>query len=202
MPRFARVLLASRNPGKETEIRSLLAPLRIEVLGPGEAGWGEEVAEDGATLEENARKKAWVAFRATGIPSLADDTGLFVDALDGGPGVKSARYAGDAQDPVANCAKLLRSLEGVPASGRGAEFRAVLALVGEGVDEVFLGTCRGRIALAGRGDHGFGYDPVFEIPEQGRTFAEMSVEEKNQVSHRARALAALRRFLELQSEVA
>ncbi|HYV51529.1 MAG TPA: RdgB/HAM1 family non-canonical purine NTP pyrophosphatase [Dongiaceae bacterium] len=196
MPRFYQLLLASRNPGKHAEIRALLRPLEIDVLGPNQAGWTEEVVEDGATLEENARKKAWAAFRATGIPAVSDDTGLFVDALDGAPGVKSARYAGEEQDPVANCAKLLRALEGVPIADRGAEFRTVLALAGNGVDQVFMGACRGRIALDGRGEEGFGYDPIFEIPETGLTFAEMSANEKNQVSHRGRALVLLRQFLE------
>src|SRR5262245_42693646 len=186
MPRFSQLLLASRNPGKHAEIRALLRPLDIEVVGPNEVGWTEEVVEDGATLEENARKKAWAAFRATGMPSVADDTGLFVLALGGAPGVTSARYAGEEQDPVANCAKLLRALEGVPPAQRGAEFRTVLALAGAGVDQMFVGACQGRIALDRRGDHGFGYDPIFEIPETGRTFAEMSADEKNLVSHRGR----------------
>ena len=202
MPRFSRILLASRNPGKQAEIRSLLRPLRILVLGPEDTGWQDEVVEDGATLEENARKKAGAAFRATGILSVADDTGLFVDALAGAPGVKSARYAGEAQDPVANCAKLLRALEGVPGAERGAEFRTVLSLIGDGVDETFQGVCRGYITPGPRGDHGFGYDPVFEIPGTGLTFAEMSEEEKNRVSHRGRALMRLRQFLEDRSEVA
>ena len=196
MPRFSQLLLASRNPGKHAEIRALLRPLDITVLGPNEAGWTEEVVEDGTTLEENARKKAWAAFRATGIPAVADDTGLFVDALGGEPGVKSARYAGEEQDPAANCAKLLRTLERVPPAERGAEFRTVLALAGDGVDQVFVGTCRGRIALGPRGEQGFGYDPIFEISETGRTFAEMSADEKNLVSHRGRALVLLRQFLE------
>jgi XTP/dITP diphosphohydrolase len=199
MAAFPRLLVATRNPGKEREIATLLAPLRILVLSPSEAGWEEEIGEDGATLEENSRKKAQAAFQATRIPSLADDTGLFVDALGGGPGVHSARYAGEAQDPVANCAKLLQALEGVPPGGRGAEFRAVLTLVGEGVLETFVGVCRGRIALSPRGEHGFGYDPLFEIPETGRTFAEMTAEEKNRMSHRGRALAAFRQFLETAS---
>ena len=204
MPRFDRVVLASRNRGKEAEIRSLLADLPVRVLGPEEAGWADDVIEDGATLEENALKKARAAFGATGTPSLADDTGLFVDVLGGEPGVRSARYAGDAQDPVANCAKLLRALEGVEAGDRGAEFRAVLALVGEGVERLFQGSCPGRITLAPRGNKGFGYDPVFELPQAGRTFAEMTAEEKNNVSHRGRALALFRQFLEttLRGEMA
>jgi len=196
MTRLPQLLLASRNPGKHAEIRALLRPLEIAVLGPNEAGWTEEVVEDGTTLEENARKKAWAAFRATGIPAVADDSGLFVDALGGAPGVKSARYAGEEQDPVANCAKLLRALEGVPAAERGAEFRTVLALAGDGVDQVFVGACQGRITPAPRGEQGFGYDPIFEIPETGRTFAEMAADEKNLVSHRGRALVLLRQFLE------
>ena len=165
MPSFARLILASRNRGKEAEMRSLLDGLPIHVLGPEEAGWKGDVIEDGATLEENALKKARAAFRATGLPALADDTGLFVDALGGAPGVRSARYAGEVQDPVANCANLLRALEGVEVDRRGAEFRAVLALVGEGGEHLFRGSCRGRIALTPRGNEGFGYDPVFELTE-------------------------------------
>ena len=126
MPRLDRLVLASRNRGKEAEIRSLLEDLPIRVLSPTEAGWVDDGVEDGATLEENALKKARAAFHATGTPALADDTGLFVDALGGEPGVRSARYAGETQDPVANCAKLLRALEGVEVDERIAADGTVL----------------------------------------------------------------------------
>lgn len=190
-----RIVVASRNPGKLREIRLLLDPLGIVVLSPDDAGWAGRTVEDGQTLEENALKKAREGFAVAGLPALADDTGLFVDALGGGPGVRSARYAGEAEDPVANCAKLLGALDGVPARGRGAEFRTVLALVGEDGERTFVGTCRGQIGESPRGEGGFGYDSLFRLPETGKTFAEMTPEEKNRISHRGRALLALRRYL-------
>jgi XTP/dITP diphosphohydrolase len=191
-----RILLASGNPGKLRELRLLLEPGGREVLSPRDVGWDERPVEDGATLEENALKKARAAFAATGVPAVADDTGLFVDALDGAPGVHSARYAGEAEDPAANCAKLLSALAGIPAQDRGAQFRTVLALVDETGEYLFRGTCRGDITLNPRGGFGFGYDPLFELRELGKTFAELEAEAKNRVSHRGRALVALRRHLE------
>jgi XTP/dITP diphosphohydrolase len=154
------------------------------------------VPEDGDTLEANALAKARAGCRATGRPTLADDSGLFVDALGGAPGVHSARYAGPAGDPVANCAKLLQALSGVPPEERGATFRSVIALVlPDGPEHLFRGACPGRIATAPRGEGGFGYDPLFEVAETGATFAEMTGEQKHGFSHRGRALAALRGFL-------
>lgn len=194
-----RIVAASRNPGKLREIRLLLDPLGIVVLSPEEVGWTARTVEDGETLEENALKKAREGFAVTGLPALADDTGLFVDALQGAPGVRSARYAGEAEDPVANCAKLLGALERVPGPSRGAEFRTVLALVGKDGERVFEGTCRGEIAEHPQGEGGFGYDPVFRLPETGRTFAEMTPEEKNRQSHRGRALRALELYLKAAS---
>ena len=123
-----RLLVSTRNPGKLAEIRRILEPVGVEVVSPRELGWDEEVPEEGATLAENALAKARAACRATGEASLGDDTGLFVDALSGAPGVHSARYAGPAADPAANCAKLLRALAGTPPEGRRAEFRCVMAL--------------------------------------------------------------------------
>jgi XTP/dITP diphosphohydrolase len=189
------LLLATRNPGKLRELRELLAPLGVRVMSPDEAGWNDAVVEDGDTLEANALKKARAAWSATGTSAVADDTGLFVDSLGGAPGVHSARYAGPAQDPVANCAKLLDSLSGVPIGARGAEFRCAVALVGENESRVFTGSVRGRIATAPQGEWGFGYDPVFLVPDLGLTFAELPPEEKNRRSHRGKALASLRAYL-------
>jgi XTP/dITP diphosphohydrolase len=188
-----RLLIATGNAGKIREIRALLDPARWDVVTPAEAGVaGLEVVEDGDTLWENARKKARAYANASGLPALADDSGLEVDALDGAPGVRSARYAGESATDAANRAKLLRALEGVPAAERGARFRAVVALsfpygpnvrFGEGAVE-------GRIAMDERGDLGFGYDPVFALPD-GRRMAELSRAEKNAISHRGRAVRDL-----------
>ncbi len=196
MNRPERILVATGNEGKLEEFRDLLAPAGVQVVSPAEAGWTADVVEDGATLEENALKKARAA-AATGLAALADDTGLFVDALNGAPGIHSARYAGEAQDPAANCAKLLAELEDVPIGARGAAFRCVVALVTpEGGERVFTGEVKGRITTEKRGESGFGYDPLFEVMERARTFAEMSADEKHGLSHRGRALRALLEFLE------
>jgi XTP/dITP diphosphohydrolase len=196
-----QLLVATGNPGKLAEFQELLDPSGVRVLSPAEIGWEGGLLEEGETLEANALQKAATATRATGMASLADDSGLFVDILGGAPGVQSARYAGEEQDSEANCAKLIGALEGVHPDERGAEFRCVIALVtSEGEGRVFAGTCRGRIALKPRGTGGFGYDPLFEVPEDGRTFAEMTSDEKHRISHRGRALAALRAFLSGPSE--
>jgi len=188
-----RLCLATGNPAKRTELQHLLDGLGVELVPPDP---GFAVVEDGATLEANALKKARAGAAASGMSALADDTGLFVDALGGEPGIHSARYAGPEGDPVANCGKLLTALGGVPSGGRGASFRCVVALVSPtGEERVFEGVCRGRITEAPRGDAGFGYDPLFEVPEVGRTFAEMQEQEKHGWSHRGRALDRLRRFL-------
>jgi XTP/dITP diphosphohydrolase len=194
-PRLDRLVLATGNPGKLAEMRTLLAPLGIQVLAPKEAGWTAGVAEDGDTLEANALIKARAASAATGLPAVADDSGLFVDALEGAPGVHSARFAGPAQDAAANCAKLVEALAGE--ERRGASFRCAVALVVPGGPEaVFEGRCDGRIALEPRGRGGFGYDPLFVVGGETRTFAELPPEEKHRHSHRGRALGALRAYLE------
>jgi XTP/dITP diphosphohydrolase len=189
----ARILVATRNPGKLSEFRDLLAFAGTRVLSPEDLGWTETVAESGETLEENALAKARAGARATGLITLADDSGLFVDALDGAPGVESARYAGAAQDAAANCRMLLDALSGVPSEERGAEFRCVLALVApDGTERVFTGRCRGVIQSEARGGGGFGYDPLFVAAGQTATFAEMDASEKHGLSHRGRALGRLR----------
>lgn len=217
-----KLLFATRNPGKLRELRRLVEGLPVEVLSPDDlAAPPPEVEEDGATMAENARKKASECARATGLHALADDSGICVDALYGLPGVRSARWSegdapvdGPAPGPAgervgqeaareardeANNDKLLRALEGVPEEIRGAEYRAVLALAEPGGEIVatVTGTCRGRIATARRGTGGFGYDPLF-LPDgcPGRSMAELSPEEKDAVSHRGAAFRRLRPVLE------
>lgn len=165
-----------------------------ELVAPGDVGLGGfEVVEDGETYMANAARKARAYANAARLPALADDSGLEVDALGGAPGVYSARYAGAEADDAANRAKLLAALGGAPASERGARFRCVVALAYPFTTNVRLGegAVEGRIAMDERGDLGFGYDPVFELPD-GRRMAELSAEQKNAISHRARALADAR----------
>ncbi len=199
-----KLVFATTNPGKLAELSALVADLGIEVVSLS-AFPPYEVEEDGATLEANAIKKALEWRRRTGLAVLADDTGLCVDELAGAPGVHSARYASQGEQPLedfgarsrANNERLLRELAGVPPERRGAAFRCVLCLASGALEPLVVhGECRGRIALGGRGGQGFGYDPLFELPELGRTFAELNAEEKNRLSHRARAFQALRPHLE------
>jgi len=202
MPGFMDVVLASGNPKKAAELRALLAPLDVVVLFPSDVGGLPEVDEDRDTFAGNARKKAESGARASGRWCLADDSGLCVDALDGAPGVLSARYAGTHGDDAANNAKLLGALQGLPPEQRGARFVCALALAspsGE-TEAVFEGEVRGRILDAPRGEGGFGYDPLFlftepDRPETGRGFAELSQADKAAVSHRGRALRGLTEHL-------
>jgi len=189
-------VFATRNHGKVTELEALLSSvtgLEIRSL----AGFTvPEVIEDGDTFAANATKKALEVSRATGYPALADDSGLEVDALGGAPGVYSARYAGEDATDGDNNRKLLTALQGIP-EPRRARFRSVVALAdvaGGLADSVVLaeGTCEGEILAAPRGTGGFGYDPLFFVPELGGTFAELGVGTKNEQSHRARAFQSLR----------
>jgi XTP/dITP diphosphohydrolase len=188
-----RVVCASANPDKVAEIAAVLAGLGID-LAPRPDTVGD-VVEDAATLEGNARLKAVAICEATGLAALADDTGLEVDALDGAPGVRSARYAGDTATASDNTAKLLAELDRAGAAEpaqRRARFRTVVLLRRpDGSEIVTEGVIEGHIARAPVGDRGFGYDPVF-VPDDGdgRTFAEMGADEKNAMSHRGRALRA------------
>ena len=189
-----RLLIASSNPHKRRELAQLLAPDGWELVTPAQAGLaGLAVPEEGAVYRENAARKARAYANASGLPALADDSGLEVDALDGAPGVQSARYAGSGATDAANRAKLLRALAGVPAERRGARFRAVAALTFPYGPNVRFGegTVAGRIAVDERGAQGFGYDPVFELPD-GRRMAELSMEEKSHLSHRGEAVRHLR----------
>jgi XTP/dITP diphosphohydrolase len=194
---MSRLVLASSNRGKLAELQPLLAGAGYELVTQGELGVGDAV-EDGRSFVENALIKARHAAAATGLPALADDSGLMVDALGGAPGLLSARYAGAHGDADANNRKLLAALHGVPEAGRSARFVAVLVLLRHADDPLPLvaqGVWEGRVLAAPRGTHGHGYDPVFLDPELGLAAAEMEPRLKNRVSHRAQALAQLRRLL-------
>ncbi len=192
-----RLVIASGNRGKLAEFAGLLGGSGIDCVAQGELGI-DEVEETGLTFVENALLKARHAARATGLPALADDSGLCVDALDGAPGLYSARYAGDHGDAAANIAKLLDAMRQVPEERRGAHFHAAIVLLRHADDPQPLiaeGSWHGRILHAPRGAGGFGYDPVFLDPERGCSAAELDPALKNRISHRALALAALRERL-------
>ncbi len=190
------LVLATGNWDKVRELAHALQGLSLSVVPVGDLGSWPEVEEIGPTLAENASLKARAALERTGLPSIADDTGLEVDALWGAPGVRSSRYAGENVTYAENVKKLLGEMEGVEAGRRSARFRCVIALCDpDGREAQVEGIVEGRILTAPRGSDGFGYDPVFFVPEAGRTFAEMAVEEKSRLSHRGRAVAAARRIL-------
>lgn len=183
------LVIATRNQGKLKEIRRLLQDTSIAVLGLESFPGLPEVEEDGATFAENARKKAETIAHLTGKLTLADDSGLEVAALNGAPGVHSARYAGPAARDADNNAKLLQALAGVAPEQRQGAFCCAMALAGPGRDtQLFFGRVEGRILTAGRGDGGFGYDPLFLVREFGQTMAELPLETKNRISHRGQAL--------------
>lgn len=198
-----KVIVATRNRHKLTEFSRILAPMGYELVSQEEVCPDIEVEEDGATFLENARKKAETIFRETGLPTVADDSGLCVDALDGEPGVHSARYADDEgadHNDKANNRKLLRKLENIPMEKRTARFVCAIAFVmGEGEIIQCEGTCEGHIAFEEQGDNGFGYDPLFLV-EGGRSFAEIDGDEKDRVSHRGNALRKLQGLLENRPE--
>ena len=191
-----KLLFATRNRGKLRELGQIIAEqgLGLELCGLDEFPAAPEIAEDGASFVENAALKARGVMRATGLPTLADDSGLEVDALGGAPGVRSARYAGDGATDAERIALLLRNLREVPAGQRSARFRCAVAFVDPAEPErveAREGQCEGRILEAPCGSGGFGYDPVFLSDELGQTFAEADAEAKNRVSHRGRALRAM-----------
>jgi len=191
-----RLVLATGNPHKLEEIGPLLAGADVELVPAGALVQEWDVPETGDTLEANAALKARAAVRATGLSAVADDTGLFVDALGGQPGVRSSRYAGEDATYADNVAKLLAALEDVPEGARRARFRTVVVLARvDGVELSFEGSLEGRIAAAPRGTGGFGYDPVFLLEGGSLTLAELGIEDKNRLSHRGRAFRAVARFL-------
>lgn len=194
------IILATRNPGKAGEIRQVLRQFPVQLVGVDQIDGVDEPLETGETFAQNARDKALYYAAATGQWCLADDSGLEVDALDGAPGVRSARWAADECPPgadretidVANNAKLLEQLSGVGAEGRTARFVCHLALADpQGIVIETFGTIEGRIVEAPRGRNGFGYDPLFWVDELGCTTAQLSTDEKNRISHRGKAV---RRF--------
>ncbi len=191
---MAKLLIASNNPGKVREYEELLAAeaLPLELTFPAQEGLDLDVVESGATLEENAILKAQAYASASGLPTLADDSGLEVDALGGAPGVRSARYAGPGTGDADRYRKLLAAMEGVPPQGRAARFRCVVAVaLPGGCLETAEGRCEGHIGYEPRGEHGFGYDPVFVVDGAGgKSMAELQPEVKNRISHRARAFKA------------
>lgn len=189
------LLLATHNPGKVRELQALLAEAGIQVVRPAEVGLHFEVDETGATYAENATLKAQAFAQASGLLSVADDSGLEVDALDGAPGVYSARYAGPQASDADRRAKLVAAVRHIPPPRR-ARFRCVIAVARPaGPVTLFEGICPGEIVLEERGAHGFGYDPIFYLPEHGCTLAELPPAVKNQISHRARAWQAARPWL-------
>jgi XTP/dITP diphosphohydrolase len=201
-----RVVVATRSAHKLRELRELLDVPSLELVSLDDLGVPGEPVEDGATFETNARIKARFAARATGLPALADDSGIEVEALGGRPGVHTRRYAGPHATDPQNNARLLRDLTGLPPERRGARYVCVLALAlpdAEAPGGLRLvsrrGTCRGRIAREPRGSGGFGYDPIFEPapePPGGRTFGQYGAAEKHAISHRARAARRMRAVLE------
>ena len=190
------LVLATRNRHKIEELVALLSGLGITIHTLDEFPDAPDVVEDGGTCEANAVKKARAIAEFTGLPAVADDTGLEVDALDGRPGVYAARYAGEGATYEDNCRKLLQELSGVPHERRTARFLTVAAIaLPSGEVRVAQGTLAGVIAEEASGTLGFGYDPVFCIPALGKTLAQMSADQKNTISHRAKAFAKMREIL-------
>ena len=187
-----KIIFASNNPNKFREIAGLL-PSNFKLLSPLDIGFLEDVEETGSTLEENSAIKARALFDFSGYATIADDTGLEVEALHGAPGVYSARYAGESKSSKENIEKLLAELNNQ--ENRRAQFRTVFTFLDDQGEKQFEGTVTGEIIQEARGMDGFGYDPVFVPENENRTFAEMTLVEKNQMSHRARALTKLIEFL-------
>ena len=195
-----KVILASKNQHKLTELSAILSQLGFEIALESEYGLDIDVEETGTTFEENSFLKADAVMKPSGLPVLADDSGLMVDALDGAPGVYSARYGHKASDKE-RTAYLLENMKDVPEERRGAKFVCVITcLFPDGRKIVARGECPGVIARAPHGENGFGYDPVFYLPELGMTYAELPSEQKNAISHRARALQDFcRKYQEVQN---
>ncbi|MCL0046493.1 XTP/dITP diphosphatase [Dehalococcoidales bacterium] len=194
---MVKLLLATNNQGKVREYKSLLHNLPVELVTLAEQGITTVVNEVGGSLEENAKLKATLLAVRSQLLTLADDSGLEVDALGGKPGQLSAHYAGEGASDRENVNYLLEQLKGVPWSERSARFRCVIAIATpEGKVEFCSGECQGFITLEPRGKHGFGYDPIFYLPELDKTMAELPLEVKNQVSHRGQAARKIAQVLE------
>jgi XTP/dITP diphosphohydrolase len=192
-----KLLLATSNPGKIREYRFLLDGLGYQITTLPEEGIVKVVTESGNSYEQNARLKAVTYANLSRLPTLADDSGLEVDALNGEPGVKSARFAGETATDAEKVSLLLAKLKGVPWERRTARFKCIIAVATpKGQTKVCYGECQGVIALEAKGENGFGYDPIFSLPEIGKTMAELPLELKNQISHRARASQKARQVLQ------
>lgn len=190
-----KAVLASKNPHKLEEMRAILSAQGVEVVLESDVGVDIDVEETGTTFEENALLKARAVMEATGLPAIADDSGLAVDALNGAPGVYSARYGGEGLDDVGRYRLLLENMRGQ--LNRGAKFVSVVTLALPNGDVVSArGECPGTLAYAPQGENGFGYDPIFFVPAQKKTFAQLTAQEKNEISHRANAMRAFQRELE------
>lgn len=190
-----KLVLASKNPKKLAEMQEILSALGVEVILEADAGVDVDVEETGTTFAENAALKARAVCAASGLPAIADDSGLCVDALNGAPGVYSARYGGGELDDAGRCSLLLQNMRGQ--MDRRCGFVSSICCVFPNGDELTArGECRGTLAYAPRGDNGFGYDPIFFVPELKKTFAQLTAEEKNEISHRGRALCEFKEILE------
>ena len=199
-----KLVVATKNAHKIHELSEMLAIDGLTLVSLADVGFTGEIEENGATFAENALIKARAAAKFCGLPALADDSGLCVDALDGEPGIYSARYAsedGENAGDAANVKKLLENLKGIPSGERTARFVCAIALVlPDGTEKTVTGACEGVITSEIRGNGGFGYDPVFYLPELGMTYAELPSEQKNAISHRARALQDFcRKYQEVQN---
>ena len=192
-----KVVLASHNQKKMVEMKAILSQMGVEVLSQAEVGVDLEPEETGTTFEENARIKAQAVMQATGLPAIADDSGLMVDALGGDPGVYSARYGGPGLDDTGRWQLLLKNMAGE--SNRACKFVSVICCAfPDGGEVMARGECPGILAQGPSGDGGFGYDPIFYLPQLGKTMAQQTPAEKNQISHRARALAGFQKEWERQ----
>jgi len=190
------VIVATRNKGKVREIREALKGLGLRIYSLSDFRDVPEVEEDGKSFTENALKKARFYSKVFGKLTMADDSGLEVDGLKGMPGIYSARYSGEGASSQKNNEKLVQEMEGISLSKRGARFKCIIAMVSpEGREAMAEGACKGRIGFREKGKKGFGYDPLFILPKYGKTMAELSLEEKNKMSHRGKALRKIRKII-------
>ena len=188
------MIIATRNKGKIREIREALKGLGLRIHALSDFSGVPEIEEDGKSFTENALKKARFYSKYFGKLTIADDSGLEVDSLDGLPGIYSARYAGEGASSQENNRRLLREMQGLPISKRGARFQCILAVASPDGKEITVeGSCKGKIGFKEKGRRGFGYDPLFILPTRGKMMAELSLEEKNKISHRGKALRKLRK---------
>ena len=192
------LIVATWNRGKIREIREALKGLGLRIYALNDFPEIPEIEEDGKSFTENALKKARFYSKVFGKFTLADDSGLEVDSLKGMPGIYSARYAGERASSRENNRKLLKEMEEIPLSKRGAKFKCIMALVSpDGKEAITEGSCKGRIGMREKGRRGFGYDPLFILPKYGKTMAELSLREKNKISHRGKALRELRKTIRI-----